>query len=268
MSWRLCAIKLSWFISWSFWPPANCSSGKCFLFFVFFYIFAFTTLKKILGFFFATKLPTLVRKARVGGVWRSLCPTLFPRSGCDLWLIFFMFINLHIFPMFFLATFYPSCSVSQRFDWSIFSFRRELRAGPRSLLCAGGTDTNTAMTSTSKFNCLFVFFLLVFVGMLHQSQCGWVSKREQQTYKLFHQILAEWWGLKALFSCCPRHHCAWSNHAVSLLSMVVPSTLEACERLHRFLVYPFVHIKCPPTATFLWVFLSFLVLFSNKKNCE
>ena len=28
---------------------------------------------------------------------------------------------------------------------------------------------------------------------------------------------------------CPGPHCAWSNHAVRLLSMVVPSTLEACE---------------------------------------
>lgn len=153
--------------------------------------------KTYFGVFFATKLATLGRKARVGGVWRSLCPTLFPRSGCDLWLIFFIFIYLHILQTFFIATFSPSCSVSQPFDcWSIlFSFRRELRAEPRSLLCAGGTDTNTAMTSTSKLNCLFALFLLVFVGILHQSQCGWVCKREQQTYKLFHQILAEWWGL-------------------------------------------------------------------------
>lgn len=36
-----------------------------------------------------------------------------------------------------------------------------------------------------------------------------------------------------------------------LLSMVVPSTLEACERMHRFLVNPFVHVKCSPTATSL-----------------
>lgn len=34
----------------------------------------------------------------------------------------------------------------------------------------------------------------------------------------------------AVFWLCPGPHCAWSNHAVHLLSMVVPSTLEACER--------------------------------------
>lgn len=28
---------------------------------------------------------------------------------------------------------------------------------------------------------------------------------------------------------CPGRHCAWSNHAVPLRSMVVPSTLETCE---------------------------------------
>lgn len=28
---------------------------------------------------------------------------------------------------------------------------------------------------------------------------------------------------------CPGPHCAWSNHAVRLVSMVLPSTLEACE---------------------------------------
>lgn len=67
-------------------------------------------------------------------------------------------------------------------------------------------------------------------GFMQPSSCAWnCSLCFWWRSNMFSLDRSTGWRFTARLS--PGHHCAWSNHAVPLRSMVVPSTLETCERI-------------------------------------
>lgn len=146
----------------------------------------------------------LSRRRRTGGWGLSqfVRSPLF-RSGCDLWLISFYsadVLNCNI----------PILTVNRcnGFNWRT--------------LWGWGLHPHTSELSTTQdwtSRTMWLFFRLTGSSLevfpSHSRQRSWPKE------------LPEAGEFRRL---CPGPHCAWSNHAVHPVSMVVPSTLEACER--------------------------------------